>query len=65
MPWRFFRFLHASSDLLLLQQIGGTIRFRHLFLRDYFAELTPERIEHLAARIERRSPEPLETTPAL
>ena len=57
MPWKMFDFLRTASDLLLLQQIGGTVRFRHLLLRDYFAGLTPARIEALAARIDRREPE--------
>lgn len=61
-PWRYFRFLHVASSLLLLQQVGGAVRFRHLLLRDYFADLTPERIKHLAARVERRPQELLETT---
>lgn len=54
-PWRYFRFLKNASDLLLLEQVGGTVRFRHLLLRDYFAELTPERIGELAVRIDRRA----------
>ena len=49
-PWRYFHFLSGASDLLLLQQIGGTVRFRHPLLQDYFADLTPERVEELAPR---------------
>jgi energy-coupling factor transporter ATP-binding protein EcfA2 len=50
-PWRYFRFLRRASDLLLLQTVGGTVRFRHLLLQDYFAGLTDERIESLARKI--------------
>ena len=54
-PWRYFRFLQEAADLLLLEQVGGAVEFQHRLLRNYFAELAPERIESLADRIERRS----------
>ena len=57
-PWRYFHFLGRASDLLLLQQDGGTIRFRHLLLQDYFADLTSERIEDLAPRCRPRQSAP-------
>lgn len=55
-PWRYFHFLQEAADLLLLEQDGGAVEFRHLLLRDYFAELTPEHIKELSARIDRASP---------
>jgi len=47
-PRRYVEFLLTASDILLLQHDSGIVRFRHLLLRDYFADLTPERIEGLA-----------------
>jgi hypothetical protein len=54
-PWHYFHFLRETADLLLLEQDGGAVEFRHLLLRNYFAELTPERINNLTSRIESRS----------
>jgi hypothetical protein len=53
----YFRFLRQASNLLLLQQASGTVQFRHPLLQDYFAALTPARLEALATRIEGRPPE--------
>ncbi len=51
-PWGYIDYLLFASDLLLLQQDNDVIRFRHILLRDYFAALTPDRIEALAERVE-------------
>ncbi len=54
-PWHYFRFLRTVSDLLMLHQVGGAVQFRHLLLRDYFADLTPAHIDELAVRIPQAS----------
>lgn len=47
-PWNYVGFLEEAIQLLFLQRNGGVYQFRHLSLRDYFAGLTPERMQELA-----------------
>jgi hypothetical protein len=46
-PARVVTFLEAMSARLLLERDGPIFRFRHLLLRDFFADLTDEDIDEL------------------
>ena len=54
MPLNYVRFLDACADRILLRKVGGGYMFPHITFRDYFAALTPERIDELARRVAAR-----------
>ncbi|HEU4325050.1 MAG TPA: CHAT domain-containing protein [Roseiflexaceae bacterium] len=47
-PFRAITFLDGMAERLLLERDGAFFRFRHLLLRDFFADLTDAEIDHLA-----------------
>lgn len=54
MPPNYVRFLDYCADRILLRKVGGSYMFPHITFRDYFAALTPDRIDALAQRVEAR-----------
>jgi len=54
LPWRLTSFLAYATDRIFLCKVGGGYIFIHRSLMEYFASLTPEEIEQLAADIESR-----------
>jgi hypothetical protein len=42
-PPHLVRFLDYAADHVLLQRVGGGYRFVHILLRDYFADMSPQR----------------------
>lgn len=39
MPWRIVRFLDFTSELIIIQKVGGGYKFMHGLLMDYFADM--------------------------
>jgi len=54
MPLNYVHFLDTCADRILLRKVGGGYMFPHITFRDYFAALTPERINELMQRVEAR-----------
>lgn len=42
LPWQVIAFLNDSCERALLKRVGGTYRFIHRLILDYFADLSPE-----------------------
>lgn len=42
-PWNYARFLNRCTDALVLQRIGGRVRFIHKTVQDHFAQMDFER----------------------
>ena len=48
LPFNLIPFLNRAAELLFLQRLGGSYRFVHRSVQEYFASLTYEGIERLA-----------------
>jgi len=50
-PFRAVTFLDSMCTCLLLERDGAIYRFRHILLRDFFANLTDVEIEQIVQRV--------------